>query len=105
MTDGTSAQFTNQFAPDATSRAADQPLAVRSANRSVAFCPSRSTQLNSSPRAEDESCGCALFGPAGERAWSIATGQALFERPCPLTATVSDPIRPASRAKRESIEG
>ena len=31
MTDGTSAQFTNQFAPDATLRAADQPLAVRSA--------------------------------------------------------------------------
>ena len=35
-TDGTSAQLTNQSVPDATVRAGDQPVAVRSENRSVA---------------------------------------------------------------------
>src|SRR5689334_17057844 len=76
MTEGTSAQFTNQSVPDATSRAVDQPDAPRSENRSVAFGPSRSIQLRSRPRSEDDSCGCALFGPAGDAVRSSCGCQA-----------------------------
>jgi hypothetical protein len=103
-TEGTSAQFTNQSVPEETSRGADQPVAVRSAKRSVAFWPSRSTQLRSCPCAEAESCGCALFGPAGERSGSIETAQGTFAPAWPLTVpTVVETIRVATRTKRRSI--
>ena len=65
MTDGTSAQLTNQSAPDATVAGADQPSAFRSDHLSVAEAPSRSIQLRSAPRDETVNCGCALPGAAG----------------------------------------
>ena len=45
--------------------AAVQPVAVRSANFSVARSPARSTQLTSTPRFDTDNCGCPEFGAAG----------------------------------------
>ena len=66
MTEGTSAQFTNQFEPVATVRASVHPLSVRSEKRKVALSPERSTQLNTTRSPSADSCGWALFEAAGE---------------------------------------
>ena len=74
MTDGTSAQLTNQSRPDVTVRASLQPVAVRAENFRVARSPVRSIQLRSTPRNDTDSCGCAELAPVGERrAWGVTT--------------------------------
>jgi hypothetical protein len=81
-------QLTNQSFPDATVRGADHPLDVRSAKRSVARWPSRSTQLRIRPRGEADSCGWPLFGPAGEMTVSTAGDHAGTERSCVVAVTI-----------------
>ena len=86
MTEGTSAQFTNQFAPDATVRASVQPLSVRSEKRKVALSPERSTQLSTTRSPNADSCGWALLGAAGE-----ATTVTLGAQFAPVEATCDRP--------------
>ena len=74
ITEGTSAQLTNQSEPEATTRAAVQPLVVRSANFNVAVDPDRSIQLRSTPRADVESCGCAAIPVDGDGTGCTAGG-------------------------------
>ena len=71
MTDGTSAQFTNQSVPDATVRAGVHAPPVRSENLRVAVVPLRSIQLRRTPRADTDSRGCALPGGAGDAIGSM----------------------------------
>ncbi|GMV20456.1 MAG: hypothetical protein AMXMBFR57_04050 [Acidimicrobiia bacterium] len=66
MTDGTSAQFTNQSVPDATVRAGVHPSPVRSAYFNDAVPPWRSIQLSNTPRDETVNCGASLDAAAGE---------------------------------------
>ena len=66
MTEGTSAQFTNQSVPEATVRASVQPASVRSEKRKLAVSPERSTQLSTTRSPCVDSCGWALFGAAGD---------------------------------------
>src|SRR5438552_9502694 len=86
MTDGTSAQFTNQFVPLATVRASLQPLSVRSAKRSVALSPDRSTQLRTMRSPSADSCGCALFAAAGDD-----NGVTFNDQPAPLGVACGSP--------------
>src|SRR5207244_2209112 len=65
-TEGTSMGLTDQSLPEAADRGSVQPVAVRSANRSVVFGPSCSIQLRSRPRSDVVSCGSPLLEPAGE---------------------------------------
>src|SRR5690348_17006383 len=65
ITDGTSAQLMNQSVPDAAVRGSDHPLAVRSANFSVAFLPSCSSQLTRSPLGDTLTRGSDVCAPAG----------------------------------------
>src|SRR5262245_60332719 len=91
ITDGTSAQLTNQSLPDATVRGADHPALVRSAKRRLAFGPSRSIQLRITPREDVESCGWALFAPAGDGSASIDGVHAAVDRSCrPINVAVNN---------------
>src|SRR5207237_1237221 len=74
---GTSAQFTNQFAPLATVRGSVHPLSVRSEKRNVAFSPVRSTQLRTARSPSVDNCGCPLLGAAGEDTVVTLRGQSV----------------------------
>ena len=89
MIDGTSAQLTNQSLPDAAVRGVDHPAAVRSEKRSVDVSPFRSIQLRSTPRVDEDSCGCPLFGPAGEGMRSIEENSEWFEPFCAVTVAAA----------------
>src|SRR6185436_7684581 len=65
-TDGTSAELTIILSLETTVIGEDQPAAVRSANFSDDFVPSRSTQLRTRRSPATVICGTELFAPAGE---------------------------------------
>src|SRR5712675_988505 len=101
MTDGTSAQLTNQFAPDATVRASVHPLSVRSEKRKVAFSPERSTQLSTTRSPSEESCGWALWGAAGDVNAITVRGQPASVETAgdwPATDTITNVRIPSNRA-------
>jgi len=87
MTEGTSAQLTNQFAPAATVRPSVHPLSVRSEKRRVALSPDRSTQLSTTRSPSVASCGWALLAAAGEDTVATSSGQfacleLIWDAPC-----------------------
>src|SRR5436190_910658 len=65
-TDGTSAELTIILSLETTVIGDDHPVAVRSANFSDDFGPSRSTQLRTRRSPAAVICGTELFAPAGE---------------------------------------
>src|SRR5689334_16328710 len=72
MTDGTSAQLTNQSVPEATVAGVDHVLPARSANLSVDDLPFRSSQLRITPWSLVVSCGSLLPAAAPvESGWTV----------------------------------
>src|SRR5215470_17357572 len=65
-TEGTSAAFTIRRSLEMTTAGVDHPEAVRSANLSVDFFPSRSTQLITMRSPSTVICGTELEAPAGD---------------------------------------
>ena len=66
MTEGTSAELTISWSPDATTLTGDQPLAVRSTNFSAVVPPVPSIQLRIARPSETVICGAMLPVAAGD---------------------------------------
>ena len=98
ITEGTSAQLTNQLRPAATVRAWLQPVAVRSENFKVARSPVRSIQLRSTPRDDTDNCGWAALAPVGEESgWGVRAAA-----PCDAAVTVHEATPASTTAARMS---
>src|ERR1043166_2380832 len=88
-TDGTSAELTISLSLATTKAGVDHPLAVRSANFSEDFVPSRSTQLRTTRSPETVICGTELFAPAGE--FTASTVNVAARCACAATHQIAKP--------------
>jgi hypothetical protein len=102
ITDGTSAQFTNQFVPDATVRASLHPASVRSENLRAALSPARSIQLSTTRFPCADNCGWPLLGAAGDVSGETSSVQFVpVELTCELVRV--DTMNTVSRLTRTAM--